>query len=224
MDYLPASDSGLLKWINAFLKYMMGRIAKFKFPQDDFDGLSQERDVYAQKLEVANESATRTSVNVKEKNIAKKVLKTHIRTSVGEYLSRNHLLTDADRELLGLPIRKPTREPVPPPTDVVALEIRQLQGHRVEVNFSSQSLDKADKEHRDAKPFGVRGAEIRWAILPESPKSQADLVHSEFDTRTPYIFQFDIPQAGQTLYICARWENTTGKKGPWGKIVDVIIP
>jgi hypothetical protein len=92
------------------------------------------------------------------------------------------------------------------------------------VNFSTVSIDAAEKEHRGAKPYGVRGAEIRWAILPAPPTSQDDLVHSEFDTRTPYIFQFDIPQAGKTLYVCARWENTTGQKGPWSEIVSAIIP
>jgi hypothetical protein len=70
----------------------------------------------------------------------------------------------------------------------------------------------------------VRGAEIRWAILPEPPKSYDDLVHSVFDTHSPYTFQFDIPDAGKTLYVCARWENTTGQKGPWGDIKSVIIP
>jgi hypothetical protein len=85
-------------------------------------------------------------------------------------------------------------------------------------------VNNTGKERREAKPFGVRGVELRWAILPEPPKSHADLVHSEFDTRSPYMFQFDLPDAGKTLYICARWENTTGQKGPWNKIESVIIP
>jgi hypothetical protein len=202
----------------------MSRLTKFNFPKAEYDLLEQEKDVYAQKLEVATESATRTSVNIKEKNTARKVLKTHIRVTVKEFLINNRLLTDGDRDMLGLPIHKTTRTPVPPPTDAVTLEIRPLLGHRVEVNFSLTTQDPAMKEHREAKPYGVRGAEIRWAILPAPPTSQDDLVHSEFDTHTPYIFQFDIPQAGKTLYVCARWENTTGQKGPWNAIQSLIIP
>jgi hypothetical protein len=80
------------------------------------------------------------------------------------------------------------------------------------------------REHHLAKPYGVRGAELAWAILPAPPKSQADLTHSAFDTRSPYIFEFDIPEVGQILYVCARWENTTGKKGPWGTIKSAVIP
>jgi hypothetical protein len=223
-DYLPAGDKPFLGWITNFLKYLMSRLTKFKVPQDEYDGLDGERNTYAQKLEVATETATRTPMSVQGKNVAKKVLKKHTRKVVNEYLIHNHLLTEEDFRMLGLPIHKTTRTPIPPPTDAVALEIRQLSGHRVEVNFSRISIDKADKEHREAKPFGVRGVEIRWAILPAPPASQDDLVHSEFDTRSPYIFQFDIPQAGKTLYLCARWENTTGQKGPWSKIVDAVIP
>jgi hypothetical protein len=63
-DYLPQSDKGLLGWINKFLKYLMSRVTKFNFPQAEYDQLSQERDVYAQKLEVATESATRTSLTL----------------------------------------------------------------------------------------------------------------------------------------------------------------
>jgi hypothetical protein len=223
-DYLPAGDKPFLGWITNFLKYLMSRVTKFKVPQDEYDGLDGERNVYTQKLEVATEPATRTSMTIQGKNVAKKVLKKHTRKVVNEYLIHNHLLTEEDFKMLGLPIHKETRTPIPPPTDAVTLEIRQLSGHRVEVNFSRISIDDADKEHREAKPFGVRGAEIRWAILPAPPASQDDLVHSEFDTRSPYIFQFDIPQAGKTLYLCARWENTTGKKGPWSVIMSAIIP
>jgi hypothetical protein len=49
-------------------------------------------------------------------------------------------------------------------------------------------------------------------------------MHSEFDTHSPYIFQFDLPDAGKRLYVCARWENTRGQKGPWSVIKNAIIP
>jgi hypothetical protein len=224
MDYLPHTDQGLLEWTITLLKYLMSRLTKFNYPKDDYDLLEQEKNVYAQKLEVSRESATRTPMNIEGKNVAKKVLEKHIRKSVGEYLIRNHLLTEEDLKLLGLPIHKTTRSPVPPPTALVELKLRQLPGFRVEVNFAPESVDAAEKEHREAKPYGVRGVEIRWAILPAPPKSLDDLVHSEFDTRTPYIFQFDLPESGKKLYLCARWENTTGQKGPWNEIHSVTIP
>jgi hypothetical protein len=56
------------------------------------------------------------------------------------------------------------------------------------------------------------------------PVSIADLRNSAFATATPYTFSFDEPDRGKTLYICPRWENNKGDKGPWGEIVKAIVP
>jgi hypothetical protein len=74
------------------------------------------------------------------------------------------------------------------------------------------------------KPRGVHGAEIIWAILPESPKHHSDLIHSAFSTSSPFRLEFDEADRGKTVYICVRWENTTGEKGPWSDIMSAIIP
>jgi hypothetical protein len=219
MDYLPNSDQGFLEWVITFLKYLTARLAKFKYPQDDFDLLEQEKNVYAQKLEVSRESATRTPVNIKEKNTAKKVLKTHVRHSVGEYLIRNHLLTDGDRELLGLPVYKTTRTPAPvaesyPDFDIDSSMIRCLIIHFFE----------RDGEHKRAKPAGQHGAEICWAISDTPIVNVEDLAHSSFDTRTPFTLEFKGDQRGKTVYFCLRWENTRGEKGHWSPIQSAVIP
>jgi hypothetical protein len=223
-DYIPSGDRPFLVWIVNLLQYLMSRVTKYNFPQADYDLLEQEKNIYAQKLDVANAPATRTSMNIRGKNVAKKVLKTHIRKSVKTSLINNPVLTEEDLTLLGLPVHKTTRTPVPPPTDTVELLLRQLTGHRVDVVFFPSIQDPTARERREAKPFGVRGVEIRWAVLPEPPVSEDDLVHSEFDTRSPYIFQFKLPQASKTLYVCARWENTTAQKGPWSPIQSAVIP
>jgi hypothetical protein len=223
-DYLPRPDRKFLAWVNNMLQYLMARLAKFKFPQEDYDRLDQKRNVYAQKLDVAEAPATHTPINVEEKNDAREELETDVRKCVGEYLIKNHLLTKGDLKLLGLPVHKTTRAPIPPPTDAVALAIRQLSGHRVEVNFSRISIDDADKAHRAAKPFGVHGVEIRWMISDTPILDAEDLTHSSFDTRTPLILEFRGHERGQILYICARWENTTGQKGPWSDIESAVIP
>jgi hypothetical protein len=219
MDYLPNSDQGLLGWINKFLKYLMSRLTKFNYPKADYDELDQERNVYAQKLEVSKESATRTSVNVKEKNTAKKVLKTHIRKSVGEYLIRNHLLTDADRDMLGLPVHKTTRTPAPvaesyPDFDIDSSMLRCLIIHFFE----------RDSNHKRAKPPGQHGAEIRWAISDTPIVKVKELTNSSFDTRTPFTLEFEGDERGKMVYFCLRWENTRGEKGHWSPIQSAIIP
>jgi hypothetical protein len=73
------------------------------------------------------------------------------------------------------------------------------------------------------KPKGVHGAEIAWAILPELPTDISELIHSAFCTSSPFRLEFNESDRGKTVYICLRWENTTGEKGPWTEIIAVII-
>ncbi|MDR3235698.1 MAG: hypothetical protein LBT48_03095, partial [Prevotellaceae bacterium] len=81
-----------------------------------------------------------------------------------------------------------------------------------------------DQDTKKAKPAGVHGAEIRWAIRDEPVVDVEDLTNSSFDTRTPFTLEFKGHERGQTVYFCLCWENTTGEKGPWSEIVGAIIP
>ena len=223
-DYLPKNDRQLHRWVVVFLNYLFAALSRLGFPNDVYNTLAGMRDDFGGKIDIAEDTNTRTKVTVQEKNTVKAALKAAIRQAVKAYLMYNPAVTDADRDGLGLPIHKTTRTPVPPPTQLVDFFLKQSAGSRVEAHYAPHDQNAEMKEKREAKPYGVRGAEFGWAVLPEPPKSYDDLVHSAFDTRSPYTFQFDLPDAGKTLYVCARWENTTGQKGPWSEIKSVIIP
>jgi hypothetical protein len=78
--------------------------------------------------------------------------------------------------------------------------------------------------HRKGKPAGQHGAELRWS-LSETPVTEwNELAHSEIDTNSPFTLVFENDQRGKTVYFALRWENTTGKKGPWSEIRSAIIP
>jgi hypothetical protein len=74
------------------------------------------------------------------------------------------------------------------------------------------------------RPPGVHGGEIQWGILDSPPKSIDDLHKSAFRTESPFDFEFGEEDRGKIFYFCIRWENTTGKKGPWSEIIAVRIP
>jgi hypothetical protein len=139
----------------------MTRLTQFNFPQTVYMQLEEEKNAFEQKLEAAEEPATRTKVSVAEKNEARKKLESDIRQSVAEFLIRNHLLTNADHELLELPIRKTTRTPVPQPTEKVDFTIEQLGGSRLIVHFHAHDEERSAK---NTKPSGVHGAELVWDV------------------------------------------------------------
>ncbi|MDR1524891.1 MAG: hypothetical protein LBS79_06510 [Tannerella sp.] len=143
------------------------------------------------------------------------MLEKTIRHDIKEFLNYNRALTDGDREALGLPIYKTGRTPSKvagehPSYEIDSSEIRQLTIH-----FFGQGKKK---------PEGQHGAEIRWVILQEPPQSIDELIHSAFDTHTPFTLAFDEKQRGEKVYFILRWENTRGEKGPWSEIVSAVIP
>jgi hypothetical protein len=55
-------------------------------------------------------------------------------------------------------------------------------------------------------------AEIAWIISDVPPTKWEELIHSNFDTRSPFILSFENDQRGKTVYFALRWENTRGEK------------
>ncbi|MDR1865339.1 MAG: hypothetical protein LBR08_07185 [Bacteroidales bacterium] len=74
------------------------------------------------------------------------------------------------------------------------------------------------------KPYGIHGAEVRWGIRDAPPADVDDLIRSEFATKSPYVLEFKESDRGKTVYLCTRWENNRGVKGPFGEITSAIIP
>jgi hypothetical protein len=125
-------------------------------------------------------------------------------------------LTDAIRIRLGVPVpKKPghSEDPTTRPEAEILYSLRQLT-----IRFRDEGATKW------AKPAGVHGVEICWAILDTPPATVAELVHSVFDTKSPYVFTFEENQRGKHFYFVLRWENGTVGKGPWSQIYDAIIP
>jgi hypothetical protein len=218
-DFIPGKDAEFAQWARSFITALLPMCERIGFPVDLYQQLVTENNTFADKYNLAEAPSTRTKVIVLEKNEARKVLTQTLRQAVGEYISRNHLVTDIDRESLGLPIRKTTRTPAPvattfPDIDVDSRMIRQLTFH-----FYEQGKKKSR-----AKPQGQHGAEIRWAIRDTAPTVISELINSSFDTHTPFTLIFDENLRGKTVYFCLCWENTRGEKGPWSKIQSAIIP
>ena len=220
-DFLPAKDQAFLVWALNFTTALVSMLVRIGFPESVFQELMALRNTFSEKLTTAEAPATRTKAAVQAKNNARKAFEKRLRQVIKEYLTYNHALTDEDRDDLGLPIYKTTRTPVPPPTGKADFTIEPLGGSRLVIHFHAHD---EERERANAKPFGVRGVEIIWAVLDVPPTSYNELAHSVFDTRSPYTFQFDLADAGKRFYCCLRWENTTGQKGPWSEIQSAIIP
>jgi hypothetical protein len=189
------------------------------FPNDVYQELVTLRDDFAQKLETAEEPATRTKLTVQAKNTARATLEKKIRQVVKEYLNFNHAVTVEDRDGLGLPIYKTTRTHTPVATTYPDFDIDSGTIRRLTIHFYDQGSKKSK-----AKPAGQHGAEIKWVMSDTPVVDVKDLIQSAFDTHTPFTLEFEGHERGKTVYFCLCWENTRGEKGPWSPIQSAIVP
>ncbi|MDR1221465.1 MAG: hypothetical protein LBL07_01120 [Tannerella sp.] len=218
-DYLPSNDRIFLEWETNFLNYLMTSLTRFGFPQTEATKLSSLSESFRNKLNTAENPATRTKVAIEVKNKARKELESTLRVDVKGYLTYNPAVNDDDRTAMGLPIHKTThtRSPVAktyPDFDIDSSVIRWLKIH-----FFDQGKKKSK-----AKPAGQRGAVIRWVISATPIVDIADLTNYAFDSRTPFTLEFQGHERGLTVYFCLCWENTRGERGPWSEIQSAIIP
>jgi hypothetical protein len=161
--------------------------------------------------------ATRTPLMTFEKNESRKEYEPRLQQLI-KILQSSTLVTDDERREMGIYVPPPHHSPNPPPETVVEFEVDTHVLRHLSLHFhDAGSTSKA-------KPHGVHGAEVRWGIRETPPAEVDDLTQSSFDTRTPFTLEFKESERGKTVYFCLRWENTTGRKGPWSEIVSAIIP
>jgi hypothetical protein len=163
--------------------------------------------------------AERTPVKTARLEAAETVFREVYRLLYTGFLKSSPLVTDEDLVSMGLPTRHSGGGGhVPPPTTYVEGVVTPVGPGVLDIHFRDKGSD-----HK-AKPAGVHGAEMIWAILDTPPTNWEQLVHSSFDTHTPLRLSFENDQRGQTIYFAMRWENSTGAKGPWSEIQSAIIP
>jgi hypothetical protein len=217
-DWLPRKEQDLVdlckKWDEGL--GTPGNIAAFGWDQIEVtatltavDGFLTARGVYKDDNSTANRMA---------KDEARETAKAAMRDFANTSIRYNKLMMPEQKLYYGVRTGDPTPSPTPKPNTFPEAEADTSILRQVTIRFWD-SLTK-----KRGKPHGVHGAEIRWAILDHVPATVAELIHSEFDTATPFTLTFDESQRGKRLYFCLRWESTTNQKGPFGEIYSAIIP
>jgi hypothetical protein len=161
--------------------------------------------------------ASRTPLITFAKNEARKDYEPQLRILIRN-LESNTRVTDDDRRAMGIVIPSKNRRPVQPPNSYPGVRM-DTSIIRCLILYFFDLLNQSR-----AKPHGVRGVEIRWAILDIAPTNIEDLIHSDFDTNSPFTLKFEESERGKIVYFCLRWETNTGGKGPWSEIIWAVIP
>jgi hypothetical protein len=163
------------------------------------------------------ERAPVKTVKLREAEEAFKPAYRHLYTG---FLKSNPLVTDSDLLEMSLPQRRQhvSNQTAALPSSFPVADVVLHGPGRVEFRIHDSATS------RKAKPAGIHGVEIKWAILDVPPVEIGDMTQTSFFTKSPFILDFDFLLRGKTLYFVLCWENTRSEKGPWGRIQAAIIP
>jgi hypothetical protein len=136
-------------------------------------------------------------------------------------------LTEADLISLGLKPRSPG-SPIPEPESQAEAQITFPGIHLVELSHIGPigGFSGDLRSYYGTRIFfgfaGVSASPYDFR-LSTPPIRGNQLPYSAFTRRQRHRFDWD-GESGNTVYICLHYENETGKPGPFGPIMQAIIP
>ena len=162
------------------------------------------------------------SADTSANRLAKDELKAQAEEAMRDFahtgIRHNKRMTDAERLPFGIRPGDGTPSPDTEPVSWPEAEGDTATPRQVGIHYWDNVTKKRGKPHH------IHGAEIRWAVLAQPPAHIDELIHSSFDTASPFTLKFDEADRGKRVYFCLRWESTTNLKGPFWEIYSAIIP
>jgi hypothetical protein len=215
-DYIPHKDSELVAWSANFIAQIVANAPTWEIPSNEVNDLQTANDAFVE-LHAQADSPAKSSIIVAEKNAAREVLVGKIRNLAGFRL-KNPIITDAQRVALGLHIHDTTPTHIPVPTTRPEINIDVVDFRRLKVLFHDMNSNSK------AKPYGINGAVIAYAVLDTPPADPNVLNRIALATRTPHVLEFTEEERGKRVYFAICWQNERGQRGPWSEIESAIVP
>ncbi|MDR1286855.1 MAG: hypothetical protein LBK08_04525 [Treponema sp.] len=216
-DWLPANRESILEMARNWQSVAGTGGSAWGIPpsvMQNFDSLIQAA---ANALAAAQNETTRTPVATAQCKEAFDTLITAMRDMKRRYFLSPPLL-DSDYISLGLKPRDTTPTQSGAPTAQVTIETYLVGRHELGVRIIYVTGSAADPANK--------GFRIWYSVVAqgETPPSNPDDLRKSFYTkRKKDVIEFGFGDSGKTAYFAVQIENE-GKKGPWGPMVQALIP
>jgi hypothetical protein len=215
-DYIPWKDEELLVFAENFYAYALANYTRWQVPSPQ---AYLEAPIAAYKIALtAYQDPNHGKIDTLNKNETKKALDSALRTYIQGFIARNPLVTDEDRERMGLPLRDTV--PTPHPEPDVKPEIEALPSGKGKHTVTALNPQTGNKR----KPPLVTGVAFAHRIRePEEKPATAEEMPSVYQTAAVKNFQWGEEVYGKAVdYACA-YESEGGKRGPWSDVASLII-
>jgi hypothetical protein len=219
-DYIPSKEAAFYPWSKNLVNVSQLKAPQWEIPPIQVQNLSTSFNDYETKYQIAINPATRTKITVQDKNDTKRKFVVVLRNFCQGNLQHNLLVTNADRDLLGLPIPDKTSTSIPPPsgTPVARVDTSVHQRHTL------HATDSLELRPHGGLPEGVSGLETWRHIGAEMPTDDSGFAYLSASTTTSLTVEYPLAEVGKNVWYRFRWINARNQPGPWSEIICAVIP
>ncbi|MDR2116943.1 MAG: hypothetical protein LBP87_11250 [Planctomycetaceae bacterium] len=216
-DWFPSNRDNQLAMAKDWISVVQQNMGMWNIPPHALQELTTLTQAAETILATAKNETTRTPVVTAQCKEAFDALTANMRDFKRRYFLTPPL-TDADYIALGLKPHDGTHTPTPPPTAQVTVETYLVGRHELGVKIIYVTGNPADPANK--------GYRIWYSVVGAGetpPANPEDLRKSFYTKRKKDVIEFDFADSGKTVYFAVQIEND-GKKGPWGPLVNALIP
>lgn len=164
---------------------------------------------------LSNGTRSKNLTNIKDST--KAALVPYLRVLYAQ-VAANIAVTDADKILLGITIRK-APSPIPPPTVAPGMDLIHVAGRTVRVNIH----DSASSAKR-GKPAGVAGACVYSFVGETYPSDPGEWTYEGQTTKGSIAVTFPESVApGSQVWIMSAWYNAKAETGPLATPITAYV-
>lgn len=206
LNYLPATDAGLLAWSGTFDSRISTGFASYGLSSAQATSYATARANYASKLAASLAPETRGGSTCYAKDVAKAALVTLTRKYVKQ-IQGVPTVTNQQRYDLGINVPA-VRQRIPAPSATPAVAVKSVDGNAVTITLR----DPADAKRR--KPVGVQGMYI-FSHTGDAPPADPSLWRAEGGTTaTKVMVEFPLSaEPFSKVWITAQYYNPRGETG-----------
>ena len=216
---IPRKDAELVAWSTNFDTRITATPTAFGLTAPLATAYATLHDAYVAAYTAASNDGTRSKSLVATKDAAKLALLANAR-DLYQIVQGTPSVTDAQRQDLGVTVRKTEPTPVPAPALAPGLLVKSVSGWTARIRL----VDAGDTASR-GKPAGVNGASVFSHVGATPP---ADISNWKFEGntgRTTLDVLFPSATApGAAVWLTAFWFNSRKQSGPACAPVSTNLP
>jgi len=219
-DYIPHGQAVFFNWQDNYVNVLVAESAVWGIPPADLTALQALQTTYVNSYHTGSkeQKLTRTSGQTQAFRTAQKNYVTGIRNFNSRWISRNPLVTDAQKVDLGVTVRDTVPTRINAVDFAPRLFIDKISGGMHTLRFRNPE-EPAGKKMPKGQKIILRTA-VGEADIPEN-----EIIWSGIKTVTRFLYDvhYTAGDKGKTAYYSACYESTRGEHGPWSDVINAII-